>query len=131
MAGRDPDAPRGDPLRSGPWLSEEAMAALPNARRDFDLNRDPLVRRQLLDAHRSEAQRRGDGSGRGSGMVERDKPNPHPRPPAETGRAVDRTAFSLRWLVEQRDAALAGAAPRQGPANDTPVRSRGLGAPSR
>ena len=130
MAG-DRAVPPGDALVGGPWLSNDAVSELPKVRRDFDLNRDPLVRQQLHDLSRSEAERRGDGSGRGSGMVERDKPDPHPRPPTETGRPVDRAAFSSRWLVEQRDAVLAAAATRQATSNDTPHHGRSPREPSR
>lgn len=128
---RDTVAPHSDTLMDGPWLSNQAAASLPDIQREFDLNRDPLVRRQVLDLNRSEAQRRGDGSGRGSGMVERDRPNPHPRPPAETGHPVDQASFSSRWLVEQRDAVLANAAARQMTSGDRPQPGRNPREPSR
>ena len=132
MAGdRDTAKRADDPLVNGPWLSNEDMAALPNVTRDFDLNRDPLVGQQLHDMEKTEAQRRGTETDRGSGMVERDKPNPRPRPPQETGRPVDNAAFSSRWLVEQRDAALANAASRQRASNDTPHHGRTPREPSR
>lgn len=128
---RDTAAPHNDTLMDGPWLSNQTAASLPDIQREFDLNRDPLIRQQHRDLEKTEAQRRGEGAGRASGMVERDKPNPAQRPPLEISQPVDRAAFSSRWLVEQRDAVLANAAARQRPANETPVRSRGLDAPSR
>lgn len=124
-------ATRDDPLLDGPWLSNEALSRLPNVGRDFDLSRDPLVRRQLLDLNRSEAQRHGDGTGRSSTMIERDQPRPAARPPEEISRPADRAAFSSRWLVEQRDATLANTAPRQPASNDAPRMGRSPGEPSR
>ena len=127
---RDTAVPHGDTLLDGPWLSDQAAASLPGVRRAFDLNRDPLVRQQLHDLEKTEAQRRGNGSGRGSGMVERDKPNPHPRPPVETGHPVNQASFSSRWLVEQRDAVLANAAARQMTSGDRPQPARNPREPS-
>ena len=130
MAQDQTKPPRSDPLMDGPWLSHQAAASLPDIRREFELNRDPMIRKQVLDLARTEAERRGEGSGRGSGMVERDKPDPHPRPPTETGHPVDQAAFSSRWLVEQRDAVLAAAAARQTPSTDAPRPGRTSREPS-
>ena len=115
----------GDNPLGGRWLANEAAAALPDLRRAFDLNRDPLIRVQLLDLEKTEAERRGEGTGRASGMVGRDKPAPALRPPAPVSGPVDGAAFSARWLAERRDAAFAAAPARQSPAGDTPNRTRG------
>lgn len=131
MAQDQAKPPRSDPLMDGPWLSNQAAASLPDIRREFDLNRDPLIRQQHRDLEKSEAQRRGEGAGRASGMVERDKPNPAQRPPLEISQPVDRAAFSSRWIVEQRDAVLANAAARQMRSSDAPQPVRTPREPSR
>lgn len=115
---------------AGPWLSNEALARLPQARREFDLNRDPYGRAQVLDMEGRGPKQR-DQSGRGSGMVGRDKPQPVFRPPKEISRPVDRGAFRSNWLAEQREAAWARATPSQGRSNDTPALSRRSKEPSR
>jgi len=123
-----------DPHYVGPWLSAETLNRLPQPRRQFDLNRDPYIARQLRDQDRSEAERRraqetGTQSGgrtesdwaeagkrpprRNARMVAEDRPNPALHPANDTGRDVDRQSFHSRWLVEQRDAALAQARARQ------------------
>lgn len=120
---RNAPAARADPLAGGPWLSEQAMAALPQMRRDFDFSRDPAIRRQLLDLAKTEAERR-KATGRPSGMVGRDKPVPVLRPVKPLSGAVDRAVFEGRWLAEQRDAAMAGATAGPDRVKDAPVRSR-------
>ena len=122
--GGNQGAARNDPLLDGPWLSEQARAALPNPRRQFDLNRDPMVRAQLRDLALSEAERREGNAGRGSAMVKRDRPSAEPHPPRETRHSADRASFSDRWLVEQRDAVLAGSAAKQTPSTFAPQRGR-------
>ena len=114
-------AKRNDALISGPWLSAAARAALPTVRREFDLNRDPLIASQVLDLDKSEAQRREETGGRGSRMVQRDKPDPAAVPPEDMRHDTDRAAFRSRWLVEQRDAVLANAATRQTPSQEIPA----------
>lgn len=104
-----------DRLVNGPWLSNEALARLPGVHRAFDLNRDPYIRRQLLDEDKKESQRRGEQSGRGSGMVEKDKPTPAYRPSNSNRESVDRESFRERWLAEQRDAAMAQATRQRPP----------------
>ena len=123
-------AARDDPLLNGPWLSEQARETLPNLRRQFELNRDPMVRDQLRDLALSEAERREGNAGRGSAMVKRDRPSAEPHPPPEMRRSAERTSFSDRWLVEQRDAVLAGAATRQTPSTVAPKRGRASREPS-
>lgn len=95
---------------AGPWLSNEALSRLPQSRRDFDLSRDPHIRRQIQDLASVTAARREDGSGQGSGMVKRDKPHAALHPSEDLRRPVDRAAFRANWLAEQRDAAMANAA---------------------
>lgn len=91
----------------GSWLSNEAATNLPRVRRSFDLNRDPYIRRQLLEEVVSETQRQ---QGRGSAMVKQDKPLPAPHPPSPMRQATERQVFQGRWLAEQRDAAMKRAA---------------------
>ena len=90
---------------AGPWLSNEAVTKLPRLRRDFE---GPQSSTYQTGRDRSEGQ-----TARGSVMVKQDRPHPAPRPAGPLGEAVDRQAFKERWLVEQRDAALAQAAARQ------------------
>lgn len=102
---------------SGPWLSNEAMNNLPRVRRAFDLNRDPMIAKQIRDNEKTESQRRQeqvDGqAGRGSTMVKQDRPAPAPHPTGPDADAVNREAFKERWLTEQRDAAMAQAEEQQ------------------
>lgn len=98
-----------NPLAEGPWLSRDSMGKLPAVRREFDLNRDPYIRRQILDLEKTETQRREEQGGRGSRMVGKDKPAPSLRPPKNTGKNVDRKVFRDKWLAEQRGAAMAQA----------------------
>lgn len=98
----------------GPWMRPETLARLPKLRRSFDMNRDPLIRLQLLDEQKSEAQRREESTGSGgSGIAGKEKPIMAHRPPPAMRGGVDRAAFSQKWLKAQRDAALAIARPKQ------------------
>ena len=96
---------------TGSWLSNDAATNLPQVHREFDLNRDPHIRRQVLDAENTNSRNRdeqsGGASGRGSSMVKADNPAPFPRPSAAISGPVDRRSFQGRWLAEQRDAVLA------------------------
>ena len=105
---------------AGPWLDASVLKGLPQARRDFDQNRDPLIARQLADLMKREAERREDQAGRGAAMVKQDKPAPAPHPTGPLGEAVDRQSFNGRWLAEQRDAAFAQAKARR----EVPVPAR-------
>jgi hypothetical protein len=88
---------------TGSWLSTDH---LPPLRRQFDMNRDPLIARQILDMEKTEAQRREDQRASEHAKPEL-KPNPHIRTsPAEQG-----------WLSLQRNAMLAQAV-SQNPYND-------------
>jgi hypothetical protein len=91
---------------TGPWLSHERV---PNLRHEFDIQRDPYIRAQLLDMEKTESQRREEQSGRSSGMVTKDAPVRHHKPPPSIRDPVDNKAFNTRWMVEQRDAVLAQA----------------------
>lgn len=110
----------------GGWMSPETSQRVPDLRREFDMNRDPLIRKQLLDDEKTEAQRRREQvegeTGRGSGMVEKDQPKFQLRPPPETARPVDRKAFQDRWIIEQREAVLARAEIRRN--DESPERSQ-------
>lgn len=100
------------------WLSNDALQSLPTVRRDFDMNRDPMIAAQLQDNNKTEAQRRReqaeqrirnqskDNPGRNARMVEEDHPHPAPHPTGPIADAVDNVAFRDRWLAEQRDAAM-------------------------
>jgi len=117
----------------GSWLSFAASLALPDIRRQFDRNRDPLIRAQIDDLAKTEAQRREDRSGgRGASMVKKDKPAPRMKPPQATANAAEKKNFGGRWLAEQRDAAFAGQKAKQTQKN-FPQRQRGreLQEPSR
>ena len=114
---------------AGPWLDASVLKDLPQARRDFDQNRDPLIARQLADLKKTEAERREGQAGRGAAMVRQDKPAPAPHPTGPLGEAVDRESFNGRWLIEQRDAAFAQAkARREAPA---PAREQNRNPPQR
>lgn len=92
-----------------PWIPSESI---PDVLREFNINRDPYIRLQLLDLEKTESQRR-DESVRYSRMVERDKPQSRFTPPQEIREAVDRRHFNKSWLAEQRDAAFAQAKTQQ------------------
>ncbi len=113
-------APANDHV-TGPWIAPEKV---PPVLRQFQENRDPLIKAQLQDLEKSEAQRR-EESGRGSAMVGQEKPKLNARPPEEMGRASDRNSFNERWLVEQRDAVLDQAKRQQGPAREGPAHQPG------
>ncbi|WP_417518009.1 hypothetical protein [Minwuia sp.] len=91
----------------GQWLSTPALSRLPNVRRQFDLNRDPYIARQILDQEKSESQRRSDTArgDQGRGRPQ-DKPAPALKPPPKMrGREEPQG-----WLTAQRDAVFAAAA---------------------
>jgi hypothetical protein len=119
----------------GSWLSDHISRRLPNLRREFDLNRDELARRQMLDAGKTEAQRRQEqsetGSGEGGGMIRRDKPAPALKPPPAMRAQVDRDDFNGRWLAAQRDAAMANARPSTQGHEQGPAIGRIMDGPSR
>lgn len=94
----------------GPWLNTEVLSRVPKAHREFDLNRDPYIARQILDLQKTEKQRREESEGRGSNMVKRERPALKPAPGNDLRKSVDRAAFGDRWLAERRDAVLAQAA---------------------
>lgn len=102
--------PEPKPLNvDGPWMSSDVLRKVPDLRRAFDFNRDPLIREQILDLDKTEAQRRGEQSGRSSVMVGKDKPKFSMTPPREMRRPADRRDFQQRWMAEQRDAAFSRA----------------------
>lgn len=119
------------PSVTGPWLSNEALAGLPQTKRAFDLSRDPLVRAQIRDQAQRDPGQQGESGGRGSAMVGQDKAKPNFRPGKDISLPVDRAAFRANWLAEQRDAALAQAKPRQDRRGETPAPLRQPREPSR
>ena len=108
---------------SGPWLRDEVAANLPHMRREFDDNRDPLIKKQIADLDKTEAERRRDqesgtqsgdngDAGRGSDMVKKEKHWFIPRPPQHIREDVDRAQFKTNWLLEQVNAVTARAEAR-------------------
>lgn len=87
-----------------PW---SPSAPTPNVGRAFQLNRDPFIRKQVLDAERQES--------RASGTPPLDVPKPALRPKGPMRSAVDRAVLGERWLAAQREAALAKAPQSQKP----------------
>jgi hypothetical protein len=81
-----------DPL-IGPWISYETV---PFLRREFDLNRDEYIRRQILDLELTEAQRRRKYAGKG----EWDKAELDYKPPGA------RKNYENCWLKAERDAVM-------------------------
>lgn len=116
---------------AGPWLSAQALAQLPKVSRAFDLNRDPLIRAQLLDQQKPESQRREEQTGRGSGMVEQDAAQALFRPPDHIRKPVDRQHFQGRWIAEQHQAVLEQADQTPPRPEQSPTLSRVLKEPSR
>ena len=91
---------------TGPWMSYDAV---PHVLREFDMNRDPYIRAQLLDMEKTEKQRRDEQEERNSGMVKNDVPHHTPKPPRSIRAPVDREHFEQRWLLEEREAVFAQA----------------------
>ncbi|NQW09354.1 MAG: hypothetical protein HQ481_05650 [Alphaproteobacteria bacterium] len=87
--------------RLGPWLDAGVLQRTPQMHRQFDLNRDPLIARQIADLDKTEAERR-EGSG-AAPQKARDKPAPALKPPLDLRGYADRDG----WLSAQRDAAFA------------------------
>ena len=113
----------------GHWLTDQAVNRLPNLRRQFDLNRDPSIARQLLDQEKTEGQRRGESAQGGHRPPRRqDKPEPALKPPhAMRGREEPEG-----WLTAQRDAVFAAAYDAEAAQRDepTPTVSRSTVMPS-
>lgn len=91
-----------------PWLKRN----VPLVRRQFDLNRDPFVREELLAGERA-ARRKEERQGRGSFMVRADRPGMAFNPPPSQRSPQDRRSFNGNWLREQRNAAIAQASVTQ------------------
>lgn len=89
----------------GPWLSREALDGLPLVKRDFDRNRDPLIRAQMQDLEKEAAQETEDARA----PRRLDKPKPALRPKGALRRAADRAVQVDGWLARQREAAMAKA----------------------
>ena len=82
------------PPFDGPWIKPETLARMPNLARDFQLNRDPLIARQVPDLEAG-------GSRSGSGETKRDKPKPELKPPPHMRGGV---RDQKGWLTAQRAA---------------------------
>ena len=94
---------------TGPWIP---AGQIPDVLREFNLNRDPYIARQIRAQELSEAERR-EQQGRASNMVEKDKPEFNLTPPASIRKPVERRQFNFNWLREKRDAAFEQAAKQQ------------------
>lgn len=97
---------------NGPWLSRETLEVLPEVKREFDLNRDPLIARQIRDLELTETERREDqAGGRGaSRTIARSRtPKPAPIIPPPANTQINR----VRWLATQRNTAMAQTLPEQ------------------
>ena len=92
-----------------PGVQFKAYEAAPNVRFQFDWNRDPYIRLQMMDRGKSEKQRREEATGRGSKMVGQDKAAPAFRPRDALGKAAHRKNYNQRWMAELRDAVLSAA----------------------
>ena len=90
------------PDPTGPWLSYDDV---PPLRRQFDLNRDPLIAKQMLDLEKTEAKRREEQAGRSKAQ---DKPKTELKPKFQRGGNL---THQQSWLKAERDAVLAGASP--------------------
>ena len=93
------DLPGGEP---------DFYARTPQAGREFDNNRDPLIARQNADMEKSESRRRFEltrkSSERGSDMVGRHAPKPVLKPSPALAFGADRAAFNRQWQREHRAA---------------------------
>ena len=92
-----------------PDIQFKAYDASPNVRFQFDWNRDPYIRLQMMDRGKSEKQRRDEATGGGSSMVEKDRAAPSFRPHDHLGKLVDREHYNQRWMAELREAVLSAA----------------------
>lgn len=92
----------------GHWLASKMLQRLPQVRREFDRNRDPLIARQLDDMAKTEKQRRDETDARGHFISRKkhDQPEPALKPPQHMRGDADQEG----WLLAQRDAAFAHAA---------------------
>ncbi len=97
FAARHPDLGSGQP---------EAFLKAAPSRSAFDQARDPLIKVQIEDLKKTEAQRREEG-GRGSNMVRQDRPKVEAKPDIEFADGAVRVTFNAAWLREQREARIA------------------------
>ena len=80
-----------------------SLRKAPPSRSEFNLARDPLIKRQMEAMKKTEAERREEG-GRGSRMVRLHKPIPALKPKSEFAQGVLSDTFNREWLREQREA---------------------------
>jgi hypothetical protein len=88
----------------GPWLKTDTLASLPNMSRDFQMNRDPLIAKQMRDVETG-----GDRSGRGSSASRNDKPKPELKPPLHMRAGVREPSVQRGWLEAQRETVMKAA----------------------
>lgn len=86
------------PPFDGPWIKPETLARMPNMARDFQINRDPLVAKQVHDLETGE-----DRSGSGTARKQ-DKPKPELKPPPHMRGGVRDQGG---WLSHQQASAKA------------------------
>lgn len=105
----------------GPWIAPEKLETIPALRREFDMNRDPLVALQIKDSDKTEAERRREnstasettgraGEGRSNsgstGNASEPKPAFNLTPSPEISAPLDRAHHFQRLNEERRDAFL-------------------------
>lgn len=94
-----------------PGSMPRIYSAAPTVQIKFDLNRDPLIARQMADRGKSEFERRNETlnkeTRRESFMVKRQQARPVMRPPLHMSLGPDRASFNTRWAQERRDALIA------------------------
>ena len=91
----------------GPWMKADQLERLPPVKRQFDEARDPLIKKQLQDLDKTEAQRRGE-SGRADATLL--PPKSWQQPSSQNSQTPN---YQGTFLAEARDKAMAGASPHQ------------------
>lgn len=121
---------------NAPWLSNEAATGLPQVRREFDRNRDPLIAAQLRDLDKSEAERRGEQDGGGTLKKRQDQPQPELKPQyarvtGANGPHVSGHDSNQSWLKAQREAVMAKVPKPTAKDNSSPERMPVFSGPDR
>lgn len=117
---------------TAPWLSSETMARLPPVRREFDLNRDPMLADQLKDLELSEADRRRAQTEQSGRSGKKDQPKLELKPPrtpapkmSSPSPVPDLIAAQKeeQWLAAERDFVMANIPSARTPSDQEPDRS--------
>ncbi len=113
---------------SAPWLSNEAMARLPPLRKEFDMNRDPMLADQLKDLELSEADRRRAQTEQSGRSGKKDQPKlelkpPHIQGPKPSGPMPPDTQRDEPWLAAERDFVMANIPSARTPSDQEPDQS--------